>query len=356
MDSPVYKLPPIKYGAEIYLANQIKDVLDWGFHVQGIEQAWVTKGKGITIGVADTGLPNHPDLQGAIINAKNFSQSINVNDRNGHSTHVCGTIGARENGHGVIGVAPLSRIVIAKVLGDDGSGSIDGIAAGINWLVDQGVDIISMSLGGSGHQILLAAIRRAVERGVFVICAAGNDNQQGMEDQNTVGYPAKYAETVAVASYNKAGRLSDFSSRGDEVDIACPGENILSTWLNGTYRRLSGTSMATPFCSGMVAELIAQQRKADNDGRPVTNHIRNNTDLLAHLKETALDKGPIGYDRGWGWGIVDTKKFYAQPSTPVPTPETPTPPDGQRDLDLGLVRLRYPVTTDGKKGWFIYIP
>lgn len=344
MDDQIYKLPPIELGSQVYMASDLTDKLDWGFEVQGIEKAWVTKGAGIRIGVADTGLPNHPDLAGAIVAAQNFSASGTVDDHHGHSTHVCGTIGARENGVGVIGVAPKCEIVIAKVLGDDGSGSTESIAAGVDYLVDQGCDIISMSLGGGFSPRLKASIDRAVERGVFVICAAGNDGTAGK-----VGCPANLDNTIAVASYNKQGMLSDFSTRGAEVDIAFPGEDILSTYLGGAYRKMSGTSMATPFCSGLVAELLGQQRAADKAGREVKVRIRNEQDLLNQIKSAAIDKGPTGYDTGWGWGVVDTKKFLDT-----------TAKDGDNkksgELDLGLLRVKFPVTVDGKQGWFIYLP
>jgi subtilisin len=349
MEGPVYRLPPMLLGPKVYMANELTDKLDWGLEINGIDKAWVTKGEGIVIGVADTGLPDHPDLTGAIIGSKNFSQSSTVRDMNGHSTHVCGTIAAREDGKGVVGVAPKSKIVIAKVLNDDGSGSLDAIAAGINWLVDQGVDIISMSLGGGFHPSLKAAVDRAVSRGILVIVAAGNSGY--VNGKSTVGCPANLPNVVAIASYNKEGTLSDFSSRGAEVDFAFPGEDILSTWPGGGYRRISGTSMATPFCSGMVAELLGQQRKADNEGKPLLKRIKTTQDLHAHMKLVAVDKGPQGFDNGWGWGVVDTKKFFnLTGTTPPPSKEDP------KEIDLGLMKVRFPVTVDGKQGWFIYIP
>lgn len=348
MEGPIYRLPPMLLGPKVYMANELTDTLDWGLEINGIDKAWVTKGEGIKIGVADTGQPDHTDLAGAIILAKNFSQSSTVRDLNGHSTHVCGTIGARENGKGVVGVAPRCSIVIAKVLNDDGSGNLDAVAKGIDWLVDQGCDIISMSLGGSYHPALKAAVARALARGVFVICAAGNEGY--VNGKSMVGYPGSDPGVVAIASYNKAGNLSDYSSRGPEVDIAFPGEDILSTWPGNGYRRISGTSMATPFCSGMVAELLGQQRKADAEGRPVKLRINNNKDLLEHIKDTALDRGPKGFDEGWGWGVVDVKKFYDT------TGATPPEPEKKQEIDLGLLKIVYPAVYDNKQGWFVYIP
>jgi minor extracellular protease Epr len=225
---------------------------------------------------------------------------------------------------------------------------MEAIAAGIDYLVDQGCDIISLSLGGPKVERLKRSIDRAVSRGVFVICAAGNSGY--VAGKSTVGCPANLANTIAVANYNKSGELSRSSSRGAEVDIAFPGEDILSTWLNGGYRKLTGTSMATPFAAGLVAELLGQQRKADNEDRKVPKYIRNNADLLEHIKLTAVDKGPTGYDNGWGWGVVDTAKFLASTGAPIEVPEE------VKEIDLGVVRIKFPAEIDGQRGWFVYIP
>lgn len=340
MADTIYNLPPIVYGSKVYMANEISDTVDWGLKAQAIEQAWVTKGEGIVVGVADTGLPNHLDLDGAVIASQNFSQSQTVNDLNGHATHVCGTLCARENGLGVIGVAPKCSLVIAKVLDESGSTDIDRFSAGIDWLVDQNVHIISLSIGGEYHDKLKASIDRATSKGIFIVCAAGNNGAQQGSD---VSCPACFDNTLAVASYNQQGTLSVYSSRGAEVDIACPGENILSTWLGNSYRRLSGTSMATPFAAGLVAELLSQQKKALSEGKSVKKVIATMADLVEHVKTISVDKGPIGYDQGWGWGIIDTEKFF----------EITRPPVLQTTTVLGKLTVTHPVVVEGQTGWFI---
>lgn len=358
--APIYRLPPMVYGPMVSIAQTGEDKVDWGLKAHGIPDEWKeTQGEGVLVGVADTGKPVHPDLTDAIVDSRNFTRSFTDEDSNGHSTHVCGTIGARLDGKGVVGVAPKCKIMTAKVLGDDGSGDNLMVASGIRWLHQQGCKIINMSLGGGFDPTITQAVKEAVDDGVFVICAAGNDGDNG---GNTVGYPAKLPFTVAVASYNEQGNLSRFSSRGMEVHIAFPGENILSTWPNNSFRRISGTSMATPFCAGLVALMQARQLKANADGKTVERPVTNNLELIAALKDAAVDRGPLGQDRGWGWGVVDTDKFLdgadaidggggegggGGGGTDTPADET--------DL-FGFLRIRYPVTVDGKEGAFLYLP
>lgn len=358
--SLVYRNPPWSAGPQVLMANELADIIDWGQLAQGVDKIWpLGTGKGILVGVCDTGRPVHSDLVNKIKFAQNFSSSFSDVDQQGHSTHVCGTVAAEKNGKGVVGVAHDAELCIAKVLGDDGSGDNIGVARGIRYCLDRGCDIISMSLGGGYDQEIEAAVRDAVSAGKFVICAAGNEGS--VAGQNTVNWPARLADTVAVASYNRQGSISGFSSRGKEVDIACPGEDILSCWLGNAYRRLSGTSMAAPFLSGLVAIMISHQREIERSGSIPAFPIRDNATLLAKLKSVAKDKGPPGLDDAWGWGVVDTEKFVAvevsKPSPPTTTlPPTKVEPVEETQLLGGLIRILQPVTYDNKKGMFIYIP
>jgi len=210
-----------------------------------------------------------------------------------------------------------------------------------------------MSLRGGRDPRIMQKIYEAVEMGKIVICAAGNDGDRG-QGTSAVGWPAKDPATVAIGSYNKGGELSDFSSRGKEVTVAFPGEDILSTWPGNTYRRISGTSMATPFCSGLVALLLAAQRKAERAGQSLDNPIRSNSDLITHLKNVAVDKGPSGHDDGWGWGVVDTDKIFDQAADDGVPDENLEDGDGLSLLG-GFLKIRT-VTVGGKAGMFIYVP
>lgn len=367
---PIYRLPPYVLGPKVYTADELEDIIDWGLKAQRIPAEWQdTQGEGIVVGVADTGRPNHPDINDNIIDSHNFSLSFTDEDLQGHSTHVCGTIAAIDNNKGVVGVAPKAKIITAKVLGDDGSGDNLAVARGIRWLVNKGCQVINMSLGGPYDKEIAQACIDAVEAGVYIVCAAGNEGY--VDGQNTIGYPARLKQTVAIASYNKAGRLSDYSSRGPEVNVAFPGEDILSTWLNGSYRRLSGTSMASPFASAVTALLLSKQEAlisaaiANGDNPPVSP-VTNAASLIARLQGCAVDKGPVGFDSGWGWGIVDVKKFLMV-SAPDHggghdggddggSDETPLPPTqcgfSGGDIDLGFLRVRG-AQIDGEKGIFV---
>ncbi|MFP5112219.1 S8 family peptidase [Bacillaceae bacterium C204] len=218
-----------------------------------------SKGKGITVAILDTGCDEtHPDLSERIIGGRNFTNDDNGNpdvytDYNGHGTHVAGTIAAIQNDKGVIGVAPEASLLILKVLDKNGSGQYDWIINGINYAVEQKVDIISMSLGGSEDvPELHRAIQNAVANQILVVCAAGNEGD-GQDSSDEWAYPGSYNEVISVGAINLQRRSSEFSNSNNEVDLVAPGEEILSTFLNGKYAKLSGTSMATPHVSGALA-------------------------------------------------------------------------------------------------------
>lgn len=354
----VYRNPPYVLGPEILMANDIEDIVDWGLAANNIPDHWDNKGEGILVGIADTGRPDHSDVAEAVVYSENFSSSHTDIDHAGHGTHVAGTIGARLNGRGVVGVAPKCQLAVAKVLGDDGSGSNLGVARGVDYLAEKGCRIINMSLGGGFDRELARVVNEAVREGILVICAAGNEGSGG--GRNTVGYPAKLDGTLAIASYNRAGQLSRFSSRGKEVHAAFPGEDILSTWPGQAYRRISGTSMATPFCAGLAALLLgAQQQHPEQYDKPV----RTNRDLIEHLRLCAVDKGPTGHDRGWGWGVVDTERFFLRTGKkqineiPLTSIESDTINDSTAQISFSFVGLdvTYPVMHDGKQGAFIAV-
>lgn len=352
----IYRLPPYVLGPRVYMYNEVKDQQPWSLVNQNVEPLWAdTKGKGVTVAVLDTGLWRHKDLPSPAF-AANFSRSRDVYDKQGHGTHVAGTVGARLDGAGVVGYAPECNIGAVKVLGDDGTGSSDGIAKGIYYAADQGAHIINMSLGGGFDPLIAQACRDVIQQGVFIICAAGNDGYR--RGQNTVGWPARLPETLAIASYNEQGQISEFSSRGPEVDVAFPGEDILSTWPNDAFRKISGTSMATPAAAGLTALMLSYHLN-----NPRAEPIRNNNDLRKHWADHAQDHGAPGKDNGFGWGIPDVDGVVRGGMRAVdPNEPDPNDPDNGDVVEapgggftlFDLIHV-VPAKLAGKQGLFIHV-
>ncbi|MBI4655826.1 MAG: S8 family serine peptidase [Elusimicrobia bacterium] len=227
--------------------------LPWGIKRVNAAGAWsVIDGKGVKVGVVDTGVDyTHPDI------APNYAGGYNAIkpdqpplDDHGHGTHVSGTIGAIKDLKGVAGVAPKVFIYGVKVLDKNGSGSYSSVIAGIEWCVNNGINVINMSLGGSQTTASMEkAVKAAYDKGVVVVCAAGNDS-------GPVGYPAKYAESIAVSASNSSDKIASFSSRGPEIDFIAPGVSVYSTFKGGGYKTLSGTSMACPHMAGLAALVV----------------------------------------------------------------------------------------------------
>lgn len=236
-----------------------------------------------TVYVVDTGVElDHPDLR---VNAqKGFnafssgSDGQSVTDLNGHGTHVAGTIGAINNNIGVIGVAAGVEIAPVKVLGANGSGSNSGVIAGVNFIAANAKvgDIANMSLGGGTSTALDNAVLAASNKGIWFVLAAGNSSANAANSS-----PARVNGpfVVTVSAMNENDSFASFSNFGNPpIDWCAPGVNTTSTWINNSYRTISGTSMAAPHVAGiLVLGEIAQDGVVRND--------RDNTpDPIAVLK------------------------------------------------------------------------
>jgi len=247
-------------------------------------------GQGVKVAVLDTGYTSHPDCVNPVA-SKSFVSGQQVRDGNGHGSHCAGTAVGR-NG---IGVAPGADLLVGKVLSDQGSGGSGGIAAGVRWAADQGADVISMSLGGGGpDQETNSAIDYAFSKGAIVNAAAGNSGYNG---SNTIGWPAKYLGCLCCAAYRSDGQIANFSSGGREIDWACPGQDIVSISNTGSgYRSMSGTSMATPFGSGVLALIIELMRREGNSRWTSADAVCKFFELNCE------DAGQPGQDFRFGWG------------------------------------------------------
>lgn len=281
-------------------ATSPRQVIDWGVSLVQAPQMWsVTKGEGIKVAVLDTGIDaTHPDLAPNYKKGMNFTTSNagDVTDRQGHGTHCAGIIAGCDNLVGVVGVAPQAELYIAKVLGDDGSGSITSIVKGIDWAIEEQVDVISMSLGCSVDPgpALHEAIKRARAAGIVIVAATGNENTH-------VGWPAVYEEVIAVGAVSQTLDRAGFSNFGNEVDIAAPGVDIYSTYPVGRYAKLSGTSMATPMVAGVVALVQAYCRKIGAKATP--------DQIIQLIRERSVDLGTGGVDDMFGNGLVNVYKL-----------------------------------------------
>ena len=270
-------------------ASMPLQVLPWGVDRIDAEKVWVeSTGNQVKVAVIDTGIDtSHPDLKvNGGINTINKEKSYK--DDNGHGTHVAGTIAALNNRMGVIGVAPDAMLYSVKVLGADGSGNLSDIIEGLDWCINNNIQVINMSLGTAEEEDLFhEAIRHTYDAGIFIVAAAGNS---GPKD-NTIAYPARYPEVAAVAASSQYDQIAFFSSRGLEVDLVAPGVNIYSTYRNKSYRKLSGTSMAAPHVAGAATLVLARKGVMSPDK------------LLNHLKETSQDMNFAPDEQGAG--LVD---------------------------------------------------
>lgn len=280
-----------------------KDYKDYGLSLLGANKMWKKgyKGDGIKIAVLDTGIDiNHIEFKGKEIKGRDFTSGNydNFRDVQGHGTHVAGIIGSPENGLGTVGIAPEAELYICKVLGDNGSGRLDWIVNAIYHCIAQRVDIINMSLG-CPYMIepnLMKALETAEAHGILLVAAAGNEGNNDGGYTNTIGIPAGYDETWAVGAIDMFERQASFSSEGEQLDVCVPGVDIISTYPENRYVRLSGTSMASPYFAGALA-LIIQQFK-DNFGRkPNAQEVKDI--VITNLK----DLGPLGFDYRYGHGM-----------------------------------------------------
>lgn len=209
-------------------------------------------GEGVVVYVLDTGIDvAHPDFEGRAVLGRNFTSSPN-GDRYGHGTHCAGTIGGK-----TYGVAKKCTLVDVKVLADNGYGTYSGIVSAIDWCVNNAVwkkpAVMSLSLGGGRSEILNNAIERAVAAGLICVVAAGNENT----DAGTKS-PASARSAITVAASTRRDHHARFSNWGAFIDFYAPGVDILSALPNRDNDRWSGTSMACPHASGVVALILGE--------------------------------------------------------------------------------------------------
>lgn len=299
-----------------------REYLDsWGVSRIGADlaaQAGFT-GAGIKVAVLDTGIDyNHPDLKDNYRGGYNFvydnddpfDDSMSAYVPTGHGTHVAGIIGARNNGTGVVGVAPEVSLYAVKVLNAGLAGDVSDIIAGIEWAINNNVQIISMSIGSNLYsEALREACDRAAQAGIILVAAAGNFNNSSIE------YPAAFDSVIAVTA-TRPDDTRPLYNYGPQMELAAPGVGIKSTVPGGGYGYLTGTSQAAPHVAGVAALLLASGITDTNGNGTVADEVRQ------RLAGTARDLGDPGWDAAFGYGLVDAARALGvsaepQPSSPV---------------------------------------
>jgi thermitase len=307
----------------------------------------------VRIAIVDSGIDaGHPDLAGKVVAAANFTASNTTADLSGHGTHVAGIAAASfDNGTGIAGMAPNARLMDVKVLAIDATGQSTGdcadVADGIVWAVDNGANVINLSLGSAAPcPVMAMALEYAFSHGALPIAAAGNSATTARS------YPAADPNVVSVAATDDDDRLATFSNRSaDWVDVAAPGVDIVSTlptYDNASgavrYGYLSGTSMAAPIVSG-IAALIWSQMPAGSANRDVEARLFGSADAIP------------GTGTDWRYGRVDACRAVTAngplcppvTSGPQPAPARPSPAPSEIGLpapiqpapNMGAVPGRY---------------
>jgi subtilisin len=266
-----------------------------------------TGGEGVKIAILDTGVSKlHPDLKRRIVECVDFTTSNptdgKCDDGNGHGTHVAGIIAADggPEGKGIYGMAPGSDILAYKVCSDDGTCFSDDLAIALRAAVDNGANIIIISVGSdSTSKLIDNAISYATDKQVLVIAAAGNDGPY----TGSIDYPASNVNVISVGAIDSLGTVPDWSARGlnndskaylkenGDIEFSAPGVNIQSTWNNSDYSTLSGSSMSAAHIAGLA---VLEWQIDDEKPADATREI---------LHKFAQDILPTGDDAASGWGI-----------------------------------------------------
>lgn len=314
--------PNIEYIAQDLPIKTTQQITPWGIERIGTlpVQAEGKDGSGINIAILDTGIDtDHPDL--SFVFGFDFSDLLlddaDPEDFSGHGTHIAGIIAAQNNDIGVFGIAPGANLYILKVFTDDGEGQYSSAVEAIEWCMGTYTDaiegneihIISMSWGSEvnlGNPGIEPWINQAYNLGIILVGSAGNDGNSTGTGDNII-YPARYENVIAVSATNEEDQRPSFSSTGPSVELAAPGSNIVSTFIDG-YATLAGTSMSCAHVTGSIALLLYSEVPANYDTN--TNEKWDPAELRSILHDTADDIGQEGMDQQFGYGLININQAY----------------------------------------------
>ena len=265
----------------------------WALNQFNFESLWSnSNGSGVCVAVVDSGIAvSHIDLAGKVAASADWSGE-GVTSYGDHATHVAGIIAATpNNGLGTVGAAPGVTLLNAKALtAVAGTGTTTGVAQAITWAVDNGAEVINISIGGSaGSSALLSAVNYAQSNDVVLVASGGNEGLTG----SSPSWPAAYDWPIATASITDTGALSAFSTRASYIDVAAPGSSILSTITLNRFAYMSGTSMAAPH----VTALAALARAA--------HPTESAAQIRSRIMASSTDAGSVGWDSSFGWGVIN---------------------------------------------------
>lgn len=299
IDEKMYAHIPIGTCQEIQI---LKQIVPWGVGRIGatLVHSMGNTGKGIRIGILDTGIDyTHPDLSKNYKGGYNFiDNNTDAKDYNGHGTHVAGIIAAEDNDIGVVGVAPDAYLYSVRILDYAATGTASDITAGLEWCLDNNMQIVNMSLGSCEDSI---SVTRAADvlynHGILLIAAAGNSGN-AMGDGDNIDNPARYNSVMAVGATDVYDNRAEFSSTGPKLEISAPGKDIYSLLPGNKYGSLSGTSMASPHVAGVAALVLYADPGISN----VQARIR--------LQTTSQNISKVSFEaKNWfGYGLVDAVK------------------------------------------------
>lgn len=262
-------------------------------------------GTRVKVGVIDSGIAPHKELS-VTGGVSTVSYTSSYTDDNGHGTFMAGIIAAKVDSGpdytdpdtkktmSLMGIAPDVKLYAIKALDQEGEGTLEDVMEGIEWAIENRMDIINLSFTTRVDSWLLhSMVNRAYNQGILVVGAAGNRGEVGSTaEPNTVDYPAKYDSVIAVSAIDQNKQRGSFSAYGPEVEVAAPGDDIVSSWLNNRYAKASGTSQAAAHVTGVLA-LLRQQYPAWPAAK-----------LRALLHHLAEDLGSPGRDAEFGYGLI----------------------------------------------------